>query len=167
MAFALSVQYGLEAGTLPSRAQVRRWAKRAYAMACEARGEKGLQLALTIRYVNEREGRTLNRQFRHKDYATNVLTFAETSDLPNEPKARSTRSDTPRLVTADIAICAPVVSKEAKAQKKSAHSHHAHMVVHGTLHALGFDHEIEPDASYMETLETRVLHRFRIKNPYA
>lgn len=167
MSFALSVQFGLDDDALPARPQVRRWAKRAYVLACEALAVKNLQLELIIRYVNEKEGRALNRQFRQKDYATNVLTFVHTGDPPSEPKARSKRSDAPRKVIADIAICAPVVAKEAKAQKKSTHAHHAHMVVHATLHALGFDHENEPDATHMETLETHVLHRFRIKNPYA
>ena len=111
MSFALSVQFGLDDDALPARPQVRRWAKRAYVLACEALAVKNLQLELIIRYVNEKEGRALNRQFRQKDYATNVLTFVHTGDPPSEPKARSKRSDAPRKVIADIAICAPVVAK--------------------------------------------------------
>ncbi|TAG77362.1 MAG: rRNA maturation RNase YbeY [Burkholderiales bacterium] len=167
MTFSLAIQYATDDSALPSRAQVRRWVKSACEFAAEVLAQEHIQLQLTIRYVDQREGRELNRQFRHKDYATNVLTFAESSEPPAQPKSRSKQPHRERSVIADIAICASVVAKEAKAQKKLALAHHAHMVIHGTLHALGFDHENEADALHMETLETQVLHRFRIKNPYA
>ncbi len=168
---SLAVQFASNAKTLPPRAQVRRWASAARVLAREAMKLKSLDCEITIRYVDEKEGRELNKGFRGKDYATNVLTFVSepldphpfraTHETPS-PVARRNKSQ----VRADIAICASVVSREAKAQKKTVHVHHAHMVVHGMLHAMGFDHENEADAEAMEALEIRVLARFRINNPY-
>jgi probable rRNA maturation factor len=159
MPLSLAVQFASRAAPLPARAQVRRWALAAHALAGEAMKLKSLDGEITIRYVDEKEGRELNKSFRRKDYATNVLTFS--SVVP--PTSRGLG---PSLYQADIAICAPVVAREAKAQKKTAHAHHAHMVVHGMLHAMGFDHEHDADAEAMEALEIRVLSRFRINNPY-
>ncbi|MEO7253682.1 MAG: rRNA maturation RNase YbeY, partial [Casimicrobium sp.] len=113
---------------------------------------------VTIRYVDEKEGRTLNRDFRGKDYATNVLTFVHESS-PFQPKAA-------RNYSADIVVCAPVIAREAREQKKSVAAHHGHMVLHGMLHAQGFDHETESEAAAMEAIEISLLRRFRIKNPY-
>lgn len=112
----------------------------------------------TIRYVDEKEGRTLNRDFRGKDYATNVLTFVHEPSL-FQPK-------TVRNYSADIVICAPVIAREAREQKKPLAEHHGHMVLHGMLHAQGFDHENDADAAAMEAIEIALLRRFRIKNPY-
>jgi probable rRNA maturation factor len=168
---SLAVQFASNAKTLPSRAQVRRWTSAAHAHAREAMKRKSLDCEITIRYVDEQEGRELNKSFRGKDYATNVLTFiSEPLDphpyhAPHETPSPSRRRNKPH-VRADIAICVPVVSREAKEQKKTVHAHHAHMVVHGILHALGFDHENDSDAETMEALEIRVLSRFRINNPY-
>lgn len=169
---SLAVQYASASKTLPERAQVRRWASAACALASVAMKVKSLHCEITIRYVDEKEGLQLNKSFRGKDYATNVLTFA--SDAPDPHPFRAAH-ETPspggrRIkppVRADIAICAPVVAREAKVQKKTAHAHHAHMVVHGMLHALGFDHENDCDAEAMEAIEIAVLSRFRINNPYA
>jgi probable rRNA maturation factor len=163
MTLSLSVQFVSRAAHLPERAQVRRWASAAYALAAmhERTHEKAQGTIITIRYVDNAEGRALNRDFRGKDYATNVLTFVDSENgvsLPGRPAAK-------RLV-ADIAICAPIIAQEAKSQRKAVRAHHAHMVIHGMLHALGFDHENETDAIEMETLEVRVLQRFRINNPY-
>lgn len=164
MSLSLSVQFASRASHVPARSQVRRWASAAHSLATEQGA------TITIRYVDEKEGRSLNCDFRGKDYATNVLTFVDTSDpqpLPalHESASPGAKQNQPR-VHADIAICAPVVAREAKSQKKTVHAHHAHMVVHGMLHALGFDHENETDAHEMEALEVRVLQRFRINNPY-
>ena len=150
MPLSLTIQFASTAKTLPARAQVRRWALAAHrAMSGDA----------TIRYVDDKEARALNRDFRGKDYATNVLTFVhELTHTRNEKEIAHFH--------ADIVICAPVIFREARAQNKSAHEHHAHMVVHGMLHAQGFDHEIDADATVMESLEVQILHRFRIKNPY-
>ena len=153
MTLHLSVQFASAAAHLPSRAQVRRWALAAHA------GNAGAgDGVVTIRYVDEKEGRALNRDFRGKDYTTNVLTFVQdASQLTAHPSLH---------YAADIAICAPVIAREAREQKKAVHDHHAHMVVHGMLHAQGFDHEDATEAAAMEAIEIAVLKRFRIKNPY-
>ncbi|MFZ9070199.1 MAG: rRNA maturation RNase YbeY [Burkholderiaceae bacterium] len=106
---------------------------------------------ITLRLVGSAEGRQLNRDFRDKDYATNVLTF----DYSGPPE-----------LAADIVICLPVIHQEAKAQKKTVDAHLVHMVVHGLLHACGLDHESDEEAEAMEALEVRILSRFRIANPY-
>lgn len=164
MPLSLSVQFASRAADLPSRAQVRRWTSAACALA------NAHDVTVTIRYVDEKEARALNRDFRGKDYATNVLTFVDAADPQPARASRKTQSVGARRVrshvVADIAICAPVITREAKTQKKTVQAHHAHMVVHGMLHALGFDHENETDAEEMETLEARVLQRFRINDPY-
>ena len=107
---------------------------------------------ITVRIVGSDEGQALNRDYRQKDYATNVLTF----DYTQTP-----------LVTADLVICAPVIAQEARAQRKTLQAHYAHMVVHGTLHAQGFEHETsEADATQMEARETEILTGMGFKNPY-
>jgi probable rRNA maturation factor len=106
---------------------------------------------ITVRIVDAEEGQTLNRDYRQKDYATNVLTF----DYTQEP-----------VVTADLVLCAPVIAKEAKEQKKTLEEHYAHMIVHGTLHAQGWDHELDEDAEVMELRETDIMARLGFKNPY-
>ncbi len=153
MTLSASVQFASAAKHLPLRAQVRRWALAAHRDVAEKRDG-----VVTIRYVDEREGRMLNRDFRGKDYATNVLTFVHESS-PFQPEARHGYS-------ADIVICAPVIAREAREQKKPVAAHHGHMVLHGMLHARGFDHENDADAASMEVIEIALLRRFRIKNPY-
>ena len=106
---------------------------------------------ITVRIVDAEEGQTLNREYRKKDYATNVLTF----DYTQEP-----------VVTADLVLCAPVVVKEAKEQKKTLQEHYAHLIVHGTLHAQGWEHELDEDAEVMELRETEIMARLGFKNPY-
>jgi probable rRNA maturation factor len=106
---------------------------------------------ITVRIVDAKEGQSLNREYRNKDYATNVLTF----DYTQEP-----------IVTADLVLCAPVVAQEARDQKKALEAHYAHLIVHGTLHAQGWDHELEEDAQVMELRETEIMARLGFKNPY-
>ena len=106
---------------------------------------------ITVRIVDAEEGQALNREYRQKDYATNVLTF----DYTQEP-----------VVTADLVLCAPVIAKEAKAQKKTLEEHYAHMIVHGVLHAQGWDHELDEDGEVMELRETDIMARLGFKNPY-
>ena len=106
---------------------------------------------ITVRIVDAEEGQTLNRDYRQKDYATNVLTF----DYTQEP-----------VVTADLVLCAPVVAKEAKEQKKTLEEHYAHLIVHGALHAQGWDHDLDEDAQVMELRETEIMARLGYKNPY-
>jgi probable rRNA maturation factor len=108
---------------------------------------------LTVRFVDAEEGRTLNHTYRGKDYATNVLTFAyaESEDDP---------------VTGDLILCCPVVEKEATEQGKPLEQHYAHLLVHGTLHAQGYDHEVEEDAQEMEGIETEILAKLGFPDPY-
>lgn len=107
---------------------------------------------ITVRIVNADEGQRLNREFRKKDYATNVLTF----DYMQSP-----------MVMADLVLCAPVVAKEAREQDKTLQAHYAHLLVHGTLHAQGWDHETsEVDADAMEAHEIEIMRKLGFKNPY-
>lgn len=107
---------------------------------------------IAVRIVGEDEGRALNLQYRGKDYATNVLTF----DYAREP-----------VVMADLVLCGPVIEREAREQAKPLQSHYAHLLVHGTLHAQGYDHETgERDALQMETLEILLLGSLGFANPY-
>ena len=125
-----------------SRYSVARWIRHALQSDAE----------ITVRIVGSEEGQALNRDYRQKDYPTNVLTF----DYTRAP-----------LVTADLVLCAPVVAKEAKDNKKTLAAHYAHLLVHGTLHAQGYDHETSSkDAGVMEAREVAVLEGLGIKNPY-
>jgi len=144
----LSLQFGRFDGAATHRAalprhKVTRWIRHALALDAE----------ITVRIVDEDEGRQLNRDYRHKDYATNVLTF----DYAQEP-----------LVLADLVLCAPVVEREAREQGKTLEEHYAHLLVHGTLHAQGWDHETsEADAQEMEAYETAILQELGFADPYA
>ncbi len=118
---------------------------------------------VTIRYVEPEESRSLNAQFRHKDRPTNVLSFPAADDPAD--LAVLPGSDHPYL--GDLVICADVVEREAKEQAKSRRTHHAHMVVHGILHLLGYDHLTEAEAEQMESIEIRVLASLGYPDPYA
>lgn len=111
----------------------------------------GAPAEITVRIVDAEEGRALNREFRSKDYATNVLTF----DYTREP-----------VVVADLVLCAPVVEAEARDQNVPLQAHYAHLLVHGTLHAQGHDHEQDAEAEAMEAEEARVLEALGFANPY-
>lgn len=142
----LSLQFGAAVPEthkkLLGKARVTRWMR----MALLRRAE------ITVRIVGTAEGRMLNREYRHKDYATNVLTF----DYTREP-----------VVSADLVLCAPVVAKEAKEQNKTLEEHYAHLLVHGTLHAQGYEHEThEVDALEMEALEVLLMQGMGYGNPY-
>ncbi|WP_395687903.1 rRNA maturation RNase YbeY [Caenimonas koreensis] len=107
---------------------------------------------IAVRIVGEDEARALNLQYRHKDYATNILTFDYAHDA---------------WVEADLVLCGPVIEREAKEQRKSLEEHYAHMLVHGALHAQGYDHETsERDALEMEALEILLLGALGFRNPY-
>lgn len=145
----LDLQLASAATDVPAVADFERWCKTALAGARDA-------AELCIRIVDEEEGRELNRDWRGKDYATNVLSFV--ADIP--PGIL----DIPLL--GDLVICAPVVTREAREQHKSVHDHYAHLTVHGVLHLLGYDHVVDRDALRMESLEVRILDTLGIANPY-
>jgi probable rRNA maturation factor len=136
-----SIQFASDDSNLPTPAQFRKWAKAALRVDTEA----------TIRIVDEVEGRALNKTYRNKDYATNVLTFPIT--------------EAPYLM-GDIIICAPVVAKEAKEQHKDLEAHYAHLTVHGILHLHGYDHETDAQAELMEGLETAIVTKLGYASPY-
>jgi probable rRNA maturation factor len=142
----VTVQFATRRVGVPHAKSLARWANLAFAAA--ARRNKR-SLPLTIRIVGAAEGRQLNRTYRGKDKPTNVLSF---------PSGE--------LELGDLAICAPVVAREAREQGKSPHAHWAHMVVHGVLHLLGYDHEIDRDADDMESREVKILSQFGYANPY-
>lgn len=133
-----------------TRAQVRRWVTAALLAPAE----------LTIRFVDAAEGRILNRDYRNKDYATNVLTFAYNDDM----EAGAINDATP--TQADIILCTDVLQSEALAQNKSVAAHTAHLIVHGVLHAQGYDHEDDEEALEMESLETAILAKLGLDDPY-
>jgi len=147
----LAVRYGLPRNGLPGPASFRRWAEAALQ---GARYRRRAELA--IRIVGHAEGLALNRDYRGRDYSTNVLSF------PVEPPP-GVKLD----LIGDLAICAPVVEREAAEQGKAARDHWAHLTVHGVLHLLGHDHVQEDQALVMETLETRILAGLGIADPYA
>ena len=138
---ALTVQYAVQKDGLPTRSQLRTWAKSALLRNAD----------VTVRLVDTEEGRALNRQYRRRDGATNVLTFAY---------------DGFDLVSGDIALCVPVVEREAREQNKTALAHYAHLMVHGMLHLQGYDHRKAADARVMEAFETEIVTGLGYADPY-
>ena len=136
----LAIQRASRASHIPSDTRLRRWARATLPAA-----------TVTLRFVAEAEGRRLNREFRGKDYATNVLTFAYNV----------------AALTGDVVICAPVVAREARVQGKAVVAHYAHLVVHGLLHLQGHDHEEEAPAARMERRERAILRTLGYPDPYA
>jgi len=141
-ALDFSLQLASDAADIPELAQFKRWVRAALRV----------DTSLTIRIVDEAEGRQLNAAYRGRDYATNVLTFP----LTEEP-----------VLMGDIVICAPVVAKEAVEQGKPLLAHYAHMTVHGVLHLHGYDHEVDAQAELMEAMEIAVMQKLGFVNPYA
>jgi len=141
MALTVSIQGQGRFDGLPARSTLVRWIRAAFDREAE----------LTVRFVGAAEGRRLNREFRGKDYATNVLTF----DYQHAP-----------LVLADIVLCVPVVRREAREQRKEFREHLAHLVIHGALHAQGYDHDRATLARAMEAREVRILAGLGIDDPY-
>lgn len=138
----LAVQYAVAARNRPSRAQLRRWIHAA--LEHDAR--------ITVRIVGRAEGASLNRHFRSGDHPTNVLTFVYRDTPPYE---------------GDLALCAPVITREAREQRKSVAGHYAHLVVHGTLHLQGYDHERAADAAVMERRESQIVVKLGYPDPYS
>lgn len=129
---------------IPAAGHFRRWLKAALPASAE----------MTLRVVNSTEARALNRTYRGKDYATNVLTFVY-------------HKQGAKQLSGDIVVCAQVVAREAREQGKSLDEHYAHMTIHGALHLAGMDHESAGDAQLMERRETKTLREFGFRDPYA
>ena len=146
----LSVQYACNREGVPCRADFRRWLRAAEPGAAR----------ITVRLVDEAEGRELNRDYRGKDYATNVLTFAydEGEDMPL-PEGLP--------LMGDLVLCRQVVEREAAEQGKALDAHYAHLSVHGMLHLQGFDHEVDAEAEEMEAREREILAALGYPDPYA
>ena len=138
---ALTVQYAAENDGLPTRSQLRTWVNAALQRDAD----------VTVRLVGAEEARTLNRQYRGRDQSTNVLSFAYPETDP---------------LSGDIALCVPVVEREAREQHKNPQAHYAHLVVHGMLHLQGHDHEGAADARDMEVLETEIVTCLGYADPY-
>ncbi len=148
MTIDIDVQYASQALELPTEERIRDWVRAALA------GRRG-EAELVVRLVDDEEGLALNRDYRDRGYATNVLSFP--FDAP------------PGLelpILGDLVVCAPVVLREAAEQGKRAEAHFAHMIVHGTLHLLGYDHEGDADAELMESLERDILGGLGFPDPY-
>ena len=145
----VSISYAVPRTGVPAATSFRKWV----AAALDGRIREA---DLAIRIVDAKEGRALNRHYRGKDYATNVLSFP--AELPEGVKL-------PLL--GDLVICAPVVAREAAEQGKPVAAHYAHLTVHGVLHLLGWDHEHDKDAEAMEQLEREVLAELGLPDPYA
>ncbi|MGH7690710.1 MAG: rRNA maturation RNase YbeY [Gemmatimonadaceae bacterium] len=147
---AVHVGYAAARRGVPAPVSFRRWVGAALA------GTRHWKHAeISIRIVGTREDRSLNRRYRGRDYATNVLSFP--ADLP-----RGVASP----LLGDLAICAPVVAREAREQHKAVRDHYAHLTVHGVLHLVGYDHVDDRDAARMEALETKILASLGVADPY-
>ena len=151
-ALDVTVQFATRRTGVPHASSLANWANVAFAAAQKPRRA---QLPLTIRIVGAAESRVLNRTWRGKDKPTNVLSFPNLAEAPS-----------PEPVLGDLAICAPVVAREAREQGKDPKAHWAHMVVHGVLHLLGYDHEDDRDAAVMESREVKILAQFGYADPY-
>lgn len=146
----LAVQYGVRPKGTPGKKLLRSWV--------EAALEAGLDASITVRIVDEAEGRELNHDYRGKDKATNVLSFAF-----NEGEPIMGMED---VTMGDLVLCAPVVEREALEQGKTLEAHWAHLVVHGVLHLQGYDHLDDVEAEAMESLETAILQTLGYPDPY-
>ena len=138
---SLAVQYATKPEVVPTRHQFKKWAQAAL--------QRDAEIALRI--VDAEEGRELNHAYRHRDYATNVLTFP----LMQDP-----------MLLGDIVLCAPVIEKEAAEQGISLEAHYAHLTIHGVLHMQGYDHEQDAEAEVMEALETQIVIKLGYADPY-
>jgi probable rRNA maturation factor len=138
---AFSVQIASHAAGIPPARKLKDWGKAALRS----------DAAVTVRIVGKREARALNHRYRGRDYATNVLTFA----YPDE-----------RMLAGDIALCAPVISREAREQGKALEAHFAHLLVHGLLHLQGHDHQARRERARMEAREVAILKRLGYSDPY-
>jgi probable rRNA maturation factor len=152
---SVDLQVASSVGSVPDESLVQSWVQ-------DVINEMGIrrECEVSIRIVDEQEGHALNLQYRDKDSATNVLSFpVDDQAMLNLP------ADVPRVL-GDIVICGPIVEREAKEQNKQIEFHWAHLLVHGTLHLLGHDHEEDAQAEEMEAIETRILGKRGVADPY-
>ena len=168
-AIDVTVQIATSRRGAPHARSIAKWARSAYTAAHAGSQAVGAG-DLTIRIVGLAESRRLNRTWRGRDKPTNVLSFpaldaAATRRRTSRPTASSLQPTA--SVLGDLAICAPVVAREARQQGKQAQAHWAHMVLHGVLHLLGYDHENDRDARSMESIEIRILEQLGYSDPYA
>lgn len=157
----ISVQFATTRRGVPSPQRLKRWAEAALAetpVTRTLRGPVRQGVGVSIRIVGAAESRRLNASWRGKDKPTNVLSF---------PSGMVEQAGDGLVPLGDLAICAPVVAREAREQGKTAEAHWAHMVIHGVLHLLGYDHEVDREAELMESRETTLLATFGYPNPYA
>jgi probable rRNA maturation factor len=163
----LDLSYAARRPWVPARAKFSTWTEAALAGAGRARGappaaralarsKSGHPLVVSVRAVGSARSRSLNLRFRGKDRPTNVLSFEGPGAMPDGSR-----------ILGELVICVPVVAREARAQGKSAESHWAHMTVHGVLHLLGFDHELDREARKMAAEEVQILDRLGFSDPYA
>jgi probable rRNA maturation factor len=172
-ALDVTVQFATRRAGVPHASSLANWANAAFRAAQKPRRTP---IPLTIRIVGAGESRVLNRTWRGKDKPTNVLSFPSMGlgARGSGPKGRNSadslaRAPSPEpfpIELGDLAICAPVVAREAREQGKDPQAHWAHMVVHGVLHLLGYDHENDRDADVMESREVKILAKFGYANPY-
>lgn len=158
MSIVVNTQYALPETGLPAAAQIEQWAQ----MAISASTQPGehVDAELTVRIVEEEESAALNQLYRQRPGPTNVLSF------PFEPPPQQMAAADMQNYLGDLAICAPVIAREAHEQHKDLTAHWAHMVVHGSLHLLGYDHDDDDQAEAMEALEITILTRIGYANPY-
>lgn len=150
MACKISIQNPFRYKEIPTTALMRRWAKKALQ---HATSDLHTTLEVCIRLVDENESATLNKTYRHKSGPTNILSFP----LIDEKNG---------TYLGDIVLCVPLITQEAKNQEIALNAHWAHLIIHGVLHLLGFDHETDAQADKMETLEIRLLQDMGYANPY-
>jgi probable rRNA maturation factor len=154
----IDIQVASTVDSVPDEAAIQSWLED---VINNVGGDSGSSREISVRIVDEEEGHTLNKQYREQDKATNVLSFPAVGPSESELPVELSHS------LGDIVICGPVVEREAAEQSKEIGSHWAHLLVHGALHLLGYDHETEKDAAEMEQLETRILAARGVDDPYA
>lgn len=155
MKFRIQIRYAARKPWVPTTRQVRTWVKAALAQAPRGMIRRNGSTVVSVHIVGVRASRTLNARYRGKDKSTNVLSFCGPGALPDG-----------EWHLGDVIICAPVMAREARDQRKPLTAHWAHITVHGTLHLLGFDHQKQREARRMEALEVGVLGKLGIGDPY-
>jgi probable rRNA maturation factor len=153
-ALELDVSYAARRPWVPARPLILVWTNAALLGAGRARPLRAVRVS--VRIVGAAQSRTLNARYRGKDRPTNVLSFGGAGRMPQGPEDLG-----------ELVICAPVVAREAREQGKTARAHWAHLIVHGVLHLLGFDHERPPEARSMESREIQILDRLGFSDPYS